>query len=213
MKEPAGSAEGTTAGPGAGARSDSESEAEQGGTAAAQSRLPALVRTMTATAIGRPEHDAGPVGRPGKAVLAGAAVAGALLVSVPFLILVGNDDKGPEQPSVAAAGTVLDGSGPDAPGDFAVTPAETTSPPAEKTKAADKPVTEKPVEKVPVPEKAKDVPKKAAEPEEQPKKESAEKKSDSVKKQPAKAAPAVTLQWARLLPQPSLRPLHRRTGP
>ncbi|PWS47978.1 hypothetical protein DLE01_28975, partial [Streptomyces sp. FT05W] len=151
-----------------------------------------LVRTMTATAIGRPEQDAGTVGRPGKAVLAGAAVAGALLVSVPFLILVGNDDKGPERTSVAAAGTVLDGSGPEAPGDFAVTPAETTSPAVKKTKAAEEPVKEKPVEKVPVPEKAEDAPK-AAEPKAQPKKESAEKKSDTAKKQPAKAAaPAVT---------------------
>ncbi|MEU1484125.1 ricin-type beta-trefoil lectin domain protein [Streptomyces sp. NPDC005752] len=192
-KKPAGPAAGTTADPEAGDRSDSESEADHGGTAAAQSRLPALVRTMTATAIGRPEQDAGTVGRPGKAVLAGAAVAGALLVSVPFLILVGNDDKGPEQPSVAAAGTVLDGSGPEAPGDFAVTPAETTSPAEDKKKDADEPVAEKPVEKVPVPEKSKDVPKKAAEPEEQPKKESAEKKSDGAKKQPVKAAPAVTL--------------------
>lgn len=101
-EEPAGPAAGTTAEPEAGARP--ESEADHGGTAAAQSRLPALVRTMTATAIGRPEQDAGTVGRPGKAVLAGAAVAGALLVSVPFLILVGNDDKGPERTSVAAAG-------------------------------------------------------------------------------------------------------------
>ncbi|WGP08674.1 RICIN domain-containing protein [Streptomyces sp. SH5] len=91
---------------------------------AAQSRLPALVRTMTATAIGKPQQEAGPVGRPGKAALAGAAVVGALLVSVPFLVLAGNHDDGPERTKAAGAGTVLDGSGPEAPGEFAVTAPE-----------------------------------------------------------------------------------------
>ncbi|MFD8803937.1 hypothetical protein ACFV0P_35580, partial [Streptomyces atroolivaceus] len=144
-REPAagGAAErGTGASPGA----RSESEPDPGAAAAAQSRLPALVRTMTATAIGRPQQEAGPVGRPGKAVLAGAAVAGALLVSVPFLVFAGNDDKDPEQPSVAAAGTVLDGSTQETPGEFAVTPPETRSPDADvkNTAKPDKPV--KPVQ-------------------------------------------------------------------
>ncbi|MGW3800287.1 ricin-type beta-trefoil lectin domain protein [Streptomyces clavifer] len=184
--------------PTASAGAPSDPDADPGAAAAAQSRLPAFVRTMTATAIGKPEQEAGPVGRPGRAVLAGAAVAGALLVSVPFLILVGNDDKGPEQPSVAAAGTVLDGSGQEAPGDFAVTPAETSSAPSvDKKKNTDTPVPEKAAQKVPAPDTAKDVPKKSAEQEGRPKKEttekeSAAKKSDVAKKQPAKAAPAVT---------------------
>ncbi|WP_032769068.1 RICIN domain-containing protein [Streptomyces sp. CNS654] len=111
--------------PEAAAASDSETDPDPGAPAAAQSRLPALVRTMTATAIGKPQQEAGPVGRPGKAALAGAAVVGALLVSVPFLVLAGNNDDGPERTKAAGAGTVLDGSGPEAPGEFAVTAPET----------------------------------------------------------------------------------------
>ncbi|MFC8697671.1 ricin-type beta-trefoil lectin domain protein [Streptomyces parvus] len=107
--------------------SDAASEADPSASAVAQSRLPALVRTMTATAIGKPQEEAGPVGRPGKAALAGAAVVGALLVSVPFLVLAGNNDDGPERTRAAGAGTVLDGSGPDAPGEFAVTAPETSA--------------------------------------------------------------------------------------
>ncbi|WP_282688612.1 MULTISPECIES: RICIN domain-containing protein [unclassified Streptomyces] len=111
--------------PEAATASDSETDPDPGAPAAAQSRLPALVRTMTATAIGKPQQEAGPVGRPGKAALAGAAVVGALLVSVPFLVLAGNNDDGPERTKAAGAGTVLDGSGPEAPGEFAVTAPET----------------------------------------------------------------------------------------
>ncbi|MET8727577.1 ricin-type beta-trefoil lectin domain protein [Streptomyces parvus] len=111
--------------PEAATASDSETDPDPDAPAAAQSRLPALVRTMTATAIGKPQQEAGPVGRPGKAALAGAAVVGALLVSVPFLVLAGNNDDGPERTKAAGAGTVLDGSGPEAPGEFAVTAPET----------------------------------------------------------------------------------------
>ncbi|WP_097871567.1 RICIN domain-containing protein [Streptomyces sp. rh34] len=174
--------------------------------AAAQSRLPALVRTMTATAIDRPQPQAGPVGRPGRAVLAGAAVAGALLVSVPFLVLAGNDDEGPEQPSTAAAGTVLDGSGQEAPGEFAVTAPETSPPADGKGDEGKQGKPEKPAGPVrqsspPAPAsggdedgakaKADDAPKnppeKADSPQTQP------EKADGAKNQPAKAAPAVTL--------------------
>ncbi|NUW04061.1 RICIN domain-containing protein [Streptomyces sp. CAI 127] len=111
--------------PEAATASGSETDPDPGASAAAQSRLPALVRTMTATAIGKPQQEAGPVGRPGKAALAGAAVVGALLMSVPFLVLAGNNDDGPERTKAAGAGTVLDGSGPEAPGEFAVTAPET----------------------------------------------------------------------------------------
>jgi hypothetical protein len=83
---------------------------------------------MTATAIDRPQQRTGPVGRPGKAVLAGAAVAGALLVSVPFLVLGGHDDKDRERS--ASAGTVLGGNGQEAPGEFAVTESGSSSPSA-----------------------------------------------------------------------------------
>ncbi|WP_254076905.1 ricin-type beta-trefoil lectin domain protein [Streptomyces pacificus] len=85
-----------------------------------KSRLPALVRAATSTAIGRPTQRTGPVGRPGRAALAGAAVAGALLVSVPFLVLGDRDHKDGKGPETA--GTVLGGSGQEAPGDFALSP-------------------------------------------------------------------------------------------
>ncbi|WP_405927838.1 ricin-type beta-trefoil lectin domain protein [Streptomyces griseus] len=173
--------------------------------AAAQSRLPALVRTMTATAIDRPQAQAGPVGRPGKAVLAGAAVAGALLVSVPFLVLAGNDDDGPKRTNAAAAGTVIDGNGQEAPGEFAVTAPETSSPgdgtEGDEGKKEEK--SAKPVRQVPAPasgtdqdaSKTDDTAGKASKSsgekgdsaKEQP------KKSDGAKNQPAKARPAVTL--------------------
>ncbi|MFJ3700615.1 MULTISPECIES: adhesin [Streptomyces] len=55
------------------------------------------------------------MGRPGKALLAAAAIAGVLLVSVPFLIAVGDDSR----PGASEApGTVLGGGGTDAPGTF-----------------------------------------------------------------------------------------------
>lgn len=180
---------------------EAETAPDPGASAAAQSRLPALVRTMTATAIDRPQPQAGPVGRPGKAVLAGAAVAGALLVSVPFLVLAGNDDDGPERTNAAAAGTVLDGSGQEAPGEFAVTAPE-TSPPDDGKGDEGKP--EKPAEPVRQPSlpapasgtdkdasKTDDTPenpsRRADSPQAQP------KKADGAKKQPAEAAPAATL--------------------
>lgn len=199
---------------GAAAAPEADTDPDPGASAAAQSRLPALVRTMTATAIGKPQQEAGPVGRPGKAMLAGAAVAGALLVSVPFLVLAGNDDKGPEQPSTAAAGTVLDGSGPEAPGEFAVTAPETSTPAEEekgagKAEKADQPVRHVPPAAVPPTgsgsgkdeaekESAapKDPPKKAdpprAQPKAQPKTEP--KAQPKAKNQPAKAKPAVTFR-------------------
>lgn len=179
--------------PGTSAGALSEPGADPGAAEAPPSRLPGFVRTMTATAIGKPEQGAGPVGRPGKAALAGATVVGALLVSVPFLVLVGNDDKGPEQSSVAAAGTVLDGGGQEAPGDFEVTLDETGGAASvDEKRNTDVPEPGKPVRTIPDPQTAKDVPKKAAEPQEQPEKEGTEKEPDVAKEQSVKAAPAVT---------------------
>ncbi|WP_128816947.1 RICIN domain-containing protein [Streptomyces sp. S063] len=181
----------------------SDSETDPDASAAAQSRLPALVRTMTATAIGKPQQEAGPVGRPGKAALAGAAVVGALLVSVPFLVLAGNNDDGPERTKAAGAGTVLDGSGPEAPGEFAVTAPEAGAP-AEDGKKREAEKDEAKPEKAgnPVPaippadggkteaekdEGPKDPPKKADSSKEKP-----EAESGGGRNQPAKAQPAVT---------------------
>ncbi|MFH9199587.1 ricin-type beta-trefoil lectin domain protein [Streptomyces anulatus] len=190
--------DGGAATPGAAAAPDSETDPSA--SAAAQSRLPALVRTVTATAIGQPQQEAGPVGRPGRAALAGAAVVGAVLVSVPFLVLAGNNDEGPKQTNAAAAGTVLDGSGPEAPGEFAVTAPETSAPAEDGKGKKDEAKPEKAGNPVPVVpstdggkeeakkgDDSKDTAKKADAPEEQPEKESA-----GGKNQPAKAQPAVT---------------------
>ncbi|MFD4593148.1 ricin-type beta-trefoil lectin domain protein [Streptomyces rubiginosohelvolus] len=178
-----------------------DSETDPSASAAAQSRLPALVRTMTATAIGQPQQEAGPVGRPGKAALAGAAVVGALLVSVPFLVLAGNNDDAPERTKAAGAGTVLDGSGPEAPGEFAVTAPETSAAAEDGKKGEkDEAKPEKAGNAVPaIPptgggkeaakqdDGPKDPPKKADSSEEKPK-----GGSGGGKNQPAKAQPAVT---------------------
>ncbi len=94
-----GTKSGDTPAPAAG---EAEGDTDPSASAAAQSRLPALVKTMSATAIGKPQPEAGPVGRPGKAALAGAAVVGALLVSVPFLVLAGNKDDEPRRTNTAA---------------------------------------------------------------------------------------------------------------
>ncbi|OWA17260.1 ricin-type beta-trefoil lectin domain protein [Streptomyces sp. CS057] len=192
--------DGGAATPGAAAAAAPDSETDPGASAAAQSRLPALVRTMTATAIGRPQQEAGPVGRPGRAALAGAAVVGAVLVSVPFLVLAGNNDEGPEQRNAAAAGTVLDGSGAEAPGEFAVTAPETGAPAEDgkgkkdeaKPEKADAPVPAVPStgggkEEAKKGDGSKDTAEKADAPKEQP-----EKESGAGKNQPAKAQPAVT---------------------
>ncbi|MCX4483103.1 ricin-type beta-trefoil lectin domain protein [Streptomyces anulatus] len=190
--------DGGAATPGAAAAPDSETDPSA--SAAAQSRLPALVRTMTATAIGQPQQEAGPVGRPGRAALAGAAVVGAVLVSVPFLVLAGNNDDGPKQTNAAAAGTVLDGSGPEAPGEFAVTAPETSAPAEDGKGKKDEAKPGKAGNPVPVVPSAdggkeeakkgdgsKDTAEKADSSEEQP-----EKESGGGKNQPAKAQPAVT---------------------
>ncbi|MEU5330083.1 RICIN domain-containing protein [Streptomyces parvus] len=184
---------------------DASSEADPSASAVAQSRLPALVRTMTATAIGKPQEEAGPVGRPGKAALAGAAVVGALLVSVPFLVLAGNNDDGPERTRAAGAGTVLDGSGPDAPGEFAVTAPETSAAAEDgKNGEKDEAKTEKggnPVPAIPPADGSKaetkednasnDAPKKADSSKGK-SKDKTEAGSGGGKNQPAKAQPAVT---------------------
>ncbi|WP_318198430.1 ricin-type beta-trefoil lectin domain protein [Streptomyces sp. MCL20-2] len=178
----------------------SDPETDPSASAAAQSRLPALVRTMSATAIGQPQQEAGPVGRPGKAALAGAAVVGALLVSVPFLVLAGNNDDAPERTRAAGAGTVLDGSGPEAPGEFAVT-APGTSAPAEDGKKGEKDEAkpEKAGDSVPVIPPAgggKEETKKDDGPKDPPKKADSSKEKPKAgsggKNQPAKARPAVT---------------------
>ncbi|MDJ1642889.1 ricin-type beta-trefoil lectin domain protein [Streptomyces pakalii] len=182
------------------ATTDSDSEPDPSASAAAQSRLPALVRTMTATAIGQPQQEAGPVGRPGKAALAGAAVVGALLVSVPFLVLAGNNDDGPERTKAAGAGTVLDGSGPEAPGEFAVTAPETSAA-AEDGKKGEKDGAKpekggNPVPAVPPADGGKEAAKGNDGPKDPPKKADPSKEKPKAgsggKNQPAKAQPAVT---------------------
>ncbi|MFD3970906.1 ricin-type beta-trefoil lectin domain protein [Streptomyces cyaneofuscatus] len=208
-----GTAEAQPGTPGAAPGSDSDPDPDPSASVAAQSRLPALVRTMSATAIGRPQEEAGPVGRPGKAALAGAAVVGALLVSVPFLVLAGNNDDGPRQTNAAAAGTVLDGSGPEAPGEFAVTAPETSAAAEDEKgkKKGDEGAPEKAGNAVPaIPPPAappggdKDAPKKEADSEAPPKKkaapEAAPKKADSPKAQPKKDTGGAKAQPAKAQP-------------
>jgi hypothetical protein len=170
-----------------------DAESDPGAAAAAKSRLPALVRTMTATAIDRPQQEARPVGRPGRAVLAGAAVAGALLVSVPLLMLGGNDDKDRKGP--ASAGTVLGGEAQEAPGEFAAATPGTSSPDADAKDSGDK---KKPgktssasasaAAKAPDRSGSKDTEKKK-----QPRKRAGGTGTDSGKDQSAKAGSGVTL--------------------
>jgi hypothetical protein len=180
----------------------SEGDSDPGAAAAAKSRLPALVRTMTETAIDRPRQQAGPIGRPGKAVLAGAAVAGALLVSVPFLVLGGNDD-GDDRKTSVGAGTVLGEDGQEAPGEFVVASPPDSSPSGKAGKASGKP--EKPVRHPPGPApdrgKSEDAPKKDTGAEDRPKAPAPDRqdagagdsKSESGNDRPAKAGSGVTL--------------------
>lgn len=173
-------------------RSESEAESDPGAAAAAKSRLPALVRTMTATAIGRPQQQTAHVGRPGRAVLTGAAVAGALLVAVPFLVLTGGDDKDPK--AAPAGGTVLGGGEQEAPGDFGVTKPDAGAPDdGEKNSAKpDKSVKEAPAGGA-AQNSGKDTPKQDGDQKDQP-------KGDAVKQdqlqasgdQPANPGPGVT---------------------
>jgi hypothetical protein len=86
---------------------------------------------MTATAIDQPRR-AATVGRPGRAALAGAAVAGALLISVPFLVLGGDNSK---DSKTATADTVLGGEQLEKPGDFALGPADNGLPGSDTTRS------------------------------------------------------------------------------
>ncbi|MET7293914.1 ricin-type beta-trefoil lectin domain protein [Streptomyces griseoloalbus] len=199
-----GSGSASRTGPGSGAvpgsrpgvSAEAEAEGDPGAAAAAKSRLPALVRTMTATAIDRPQQRTGAVGRPGKAVLSGAAILGVLLVSVPLLMLGGDDDNDPRTTS-AAAGTVLGGNGQEAPGDFAVTEPDTGSSgdDEKKTDKPDKP--EKPVREAPASAPAKDKdedePKKDADAKDEPDKKTGGTTAGGAKDRPAQPPSGVTL--------------------
>ncbi|MEU1127464.1 ricin-type beta-trefoil lectin domain protein, partial [Streptomyces sp. NPDC005899] len=104
-----------------------------------------------------------------------------------------------EQPSVAAAGTVLDGSTQEAPGEFAVRPPGEASPGTGEKTAAAKDAPAKVVRQAPAPapQKTGSAPKKAAGGEAaakkpaEPKKQAEEKKSGGAAAQPAKKGAAV----------------------
>ncbi|MFS8202477.1 ricin-type beta-trefoil lectin domain protein [Streptomyces sp. CWNU-52B] len=191
--EPPAAKAGADSEPDRGAASSARPEAEAGSdahpeaAAEAKSRLPALVRTVTATAIGKPQQT-GPVGRPGKAVLAGAAIGGVLLVSVPLLLLGGHDND--ERSAPTAAETVLNGNPGETPGDFAVTePDASASQDAEKDSGKSKQtVQEAPASAV----KSEGASKKPAADKDPSKKQSDGKKSDGDKDEPAKGGSGVT---------------------
>ncbi|MFG3528137.1 hypothetical protein ACGF8B_15490 [Streptomyces sp. NPDC047917] len=96
----------TAEGEGAGATATAEADAEAEATA-----------TMTATTTAdAPEK----TGRPNKALLAGAAIAGVLLVAVPFLVHTGGGNDGKRSAGNGEApGTMLGAGNGDVPGAFA----------------------------------------------------------------------------------------------
>ncbi|WP_299531495.1 hypothetical protein [uncultured Streptomyces sp.] len=59
-----------------------------------------------------------PAGRPSRAILAGAALLGVLLITVPFLITAGGDDPQGGSATGEGPGTVLGGADPGLPGSF-----------------------------------------------------------------------------------------------
>ncbi|GAB7065442.1 ricin-type beta-trefoil lectin domain protein [Streptomyces mexicanus] len=116
----------------AAAEKTAASKTQKKASAVTKSRLPAHLRTMTAAA-GRRPAEAAPLARPGRAALVGAAVAGALLVSVPFLLLGGGDDHRPAR-SENAPGTVLGGEdGRSEPGAYSVASPDADKSPDAKT--------------------------------------------------------------------------------
>lgn len=128
-------------------------------TAAADGEADGVGATATATAGSggdSPDADGGFPGRPKKPVLAGAAMAGAILIAVPLLVMAtgkDDDDKSEKVNSARSADTVLDDDGSKS-GDFVAesptpkksktakekeTPKKTSSPAAEKAAAKPSP--------------------------------------------------------------------------
>ncbi|MFD8380772.1 RICIN domain-containing protein [Streptomyces sp. NPDC059679] len=126
-------------------------------TAAADGEADGVAATATATAGSggdSPDADGGFPGRPKRPVLAGAAMAGAILIAVPLLVMAtgkDDDDKSEKVNSARSADTVLDDDGSKS-GDFVAesptpkkskttkekekeTPKKTSSPAAEKAAA------------------------------------------------------------------------------
>uniref|UniRef100_UPI000494A9C3 ricin-type beta-trefoil lectin domain protein n=1 Tax=Streptomyces xiaopingdaonensis TaxID=1565415 RepID=UPI000494A9C3 len=98
--------------------------------------LPRLVRSMGTTAIGKGPRTT-PVGRPNRAALAGAAVAGVLLLSVPLVVLGWNSDESSSK-TEPTAGTVLNDDEADKAGQYeADTEPKQEKPKAEKSDAAE----------------------------------------------------------------------------
>ncbi|MFF7645131.1 ricin-type beta-trefoil lectin domain protein [Streptomyces canus] len=90
-----------------GARAETETGAEAGTESAAESQDTAAVVTVADEKALAPR----PFGRPSRGLLAGAAIAGALLIGVPFLLTGALDRSGPgggTTDKAADAGTVLD---------------------------------------------------------------------------------------------------------
>ncbi|MGW0336716.1 ricin-type beta-trefoil lectin domain protein [Streptomyces sp. NPDC003011] len=122
-------------------------------------------RKVTATAVdggGATSASGSGLGRPRKPVLAGAAIAGALLITVPLLITATGKDEERKAVDTAAADTVLDEA--DGPAGVFVTQSPSPSPTKPKTKTKTKSDPEKKKEEKKEKESASPVAEKAAAP-------------------------------------------------
>ncbi|MEL5954514.1 hypothetical protein AADR41_06975 [Streptomyces sp. CLV115] len=125
--------------------SEAEAQGEAAGAAATEGEGEAATATATAEADAEAEATATmtatttadtpeKTGRPNKALLAGAAIAGVLLVTVPFLVHTGGGDDGKRSAgSGEAPGTMLGAGNGDVPGAFA------SAAPSPRTGSAEQP--------------------------------------------------------------------------
>ncbi|MEV5203831.1 hypothetical protein [Streptomyces sp. NPDC053720] len=116
-QEPEAEAEAEAETTGAAATAEGEGEAATATATAGADAEAEATATMTATTTA---DDPEKTGRPNKALLAGAAIAGVLLVTVPFLVHTGGGNDGKRSAgSGEAPGTMLGAGNGDVPGAFA----------------------------------------------------------------------------------------------
>ncbi len=177
-------AEKAASGPAEGGKPEAEAEAEAGASAqavsAAATREQHEAVATAATGKNTAASAQGAVGRPRKPVLAGAALAGAILIAVPLLITVTDKDEDKKAVDTAAADTVLN----EATGPAGVFATQTPSP--SKT-APEKKKEEKKAKAVAAPPVAEE----AAAPAPKPSPSPSKKKKKAVTKKAPSTLPAV----------------------